>query len=90
MELASFSDRHAGSGTKPLRYIKRYASGYLYLPIDSAPFEFWKLAFPIPYRTDLERYSKLNGLDPFLMAALIRQESEFNLKASLARQRPAG
>ena len=35
----------------------------------------------MPYRTDLERYSKQNGLDPFLLAALIRQESEFNPKA---------
>jgi soluble lytic murein transglycosylase len=50
------------------------------MPVESAPLEFWKLAFPIPYRSDLERYSQQNGLDPFLMAALIRQESEFNPK----------
>jgi soluble lytic murein transglycosylase len=61
-----------------MRYIKRYAGGYLYMPIESAPMDFWKFAFPIPYREDLERYSKQNGLDPFLLAALIRQESEFN------------
>lgn len=79
MELAALSERRAGPD-QALRYIKRYASGYLYIPVDSAPPDFWKLAFPIPYRADLERYSKLNGLDPFLMAALIRQESEFNPK----------
>jgi len=66
---------------RAMRYIKRYASGYLFLPLDSAPVDFWKLAFPIPYRDSLERYANQNGLDPFLMAALIRQESEFNPKA---------
>jgi soluble lytic murein transglycosylase len=80
MELASLSSSHSGPD-QAIRYIKRYASGYLYLPIDSAPAGFWKLAFPLPYRADLERYSKKNELDPFLMAALIRQESEFNPKA---------
>ncbi len=63
-----------------IRYIKRYAGNYLFLPIDSAPDDFWHLAFPLPYRKDLERFSKENMLDPFLMAALIRQESEFDAK----------
>jgi soluble lytic murein transglycosylase len=79
MELASLS-----SQTKPdqaIRYIKRYASGYMFLPLDSAPREFWTIAFPLPYRQDLERYAKQNDLDVFLMAALIRQESEFDPKA---------
>jgi len=49
--------------------------------IDSAPAEFWKLAFPMPFREDLERYARQNNLDPFLVAALARQESEFNPKA---------
>ncbi len=79
-ELAMLSAQKS-SPDQAMRYIKRYASGYLYLPLDSAPAEFWKLAFPMPYRDDMERYAKQNGLDPFLMAALIRQESEFNPKA---------
>ena len=80
MELATISSRRTAPD-QAMRYIKRYASGYLYLPIDSAPLDFWRLAFPMPYRIDLERFSKQNGLDPFLVAALIRQESEFNPKA---------
>ena len=51
------------------------------MPLESAPVDFWKLAFPLPYRAELERFAKQNGLDPFLVAALIRQESEFNPKA---------
>ena len=35
-------------------------------------------AFPIPFRASIEQHSHEQGLDPFLVAALIRQESEFN------------
>jgi soluble lytic murein transglycosylase len=79
MELASLTSRTGAD--QALRYIKRYASGYLFLPVESAPLDFWKLAFPMPYRESLERYAHQNGLDPYLLAALIRQESEFNPKA---------
>lgn len=71
-----------GQPAQAIRYIKSYAGNYLFLPIDSAPLDFWRLAFPLPYRADLERFSKQNKLDPFLMAALIRQESEFDAKVT--------
>jgi soluble lytic murein transglycosylase len=80
VELASMTAKTAGPD-QAMRYIKRYAGNYLFMQVESAPAEFWKLAFPLPYRTDLERFAKVNGLDPFLVAALIRQESEFNPKA---------
>ncbi len=35
-------------------------------------------ALPRPYWEALRRYSEENGLDPYLVASLIRQESEFN------------
>ncbi|MGH9558719.1 MAG: transglycosylase SLT domain-containing protein, partial [Bryobacteraceae bacterium] len=79
IRLAELASRREGPA-QAMSYIKHYASGYLYLPIDSAPAEFWKLAFPMPYRADLDRFARRNGLDPFLLAALIRQESEFNPK----------
>ena len=63
-----------------LRYIKAYAPGYLYMPLDQAPITFWRLAFPLPFRDSVERYSRAQDLDPFLVSALIRQESEFNPK----------
>lgn len=76
-ELAKFASGH-GAPDEALRYIKTFAPGYLYMPLDQAPVEFWRLAFPYPYRTFIEEYSRDQGLDPFLVAALIRQESEFN------------
>jgi len=80
IELAAITSKSVGPD-QAMRYIKRYAGNYLYMPIESAPAEFWKFAFPLPYRAELERFAKQNGLDPFLVAALIRQESEFNPKA---------
>jgi soluble lytic murein transglycosylase len=61
-----------------VHYIKTYAPGYLYMPLDQAPVAFWQLAFPLPYRATIEQRSREQGLDPYLVAALIRQESEFS------------
>ncbi len=61
-----------------IRFLKRYASGYVYTPLTDAPREFWLLAYPLPYLEPLENYSEQQGLDPFMVAALVRQESEFD------------
>jgi soluble lytic murein transglycosylase len=80
LELAELaSERDAPD--QAIRYIKHYAPGYLSLSLDAAPEKFWRLAFPLPYRKALEEYCRAQMLDPYLMAALIRQESEFNPKA---------
>jgi soluble lytic murein transglycosylase len=80
LELAELaSDRDAPD--QGIRYIKHYAPGYLSFSLDAAPDRFWRLAFPLPYRKSLEEYCRAQMLDPYLMAALIRQESEFNPKA---------
>jgi soluble lytic murein transglycosylase len=41
----------------------------------------WNILFPKPYWNDLTRYASANRLDPYLVASLIRQESEFNPQA---------
>ncbi len=64
-----------------IRYIKRHAAGYLFLPIDSAPREFWEMTFPLPYRNILMKHADTRQVDPYLMAGLVRQESEFNAGA---------
>ncbi|MGA8029594.1 MAG: transglycosylase SLT domain-containing protein, partial [Bryobacteraceae bacterium] len=78
-ELAKFASAR-NAPDQAMRYIKRYAPGYLYMPLDQAPVAFWQLAFPLPYRASIEQHSHAESLDPFLVAALIRQESEFNAK----------
>jgi len=76
-ELAKTAVSRSGPD-QAVRLIKAYAPDYLYMPLDQAPVGFWELAFPIPYRTSIEQRSRAQGLDPFVVAALIRQESEFN------------
>ncbi len=80
LELARGASRRLDIA-QSIRYLKRFASGYLYSPVDAAPFEFWQLSFPLPWRGSVEKYSNVNGLDPFVLAALIRQESEFDPRA---------
>ncbi len=80
IELADLASQR-DAPDQGIRYIKHYAPGYLSLSLDSAPDKFWRLAFPLPYRKSLEDYCRAQMLDPYLMAALIRQESEFNPNA---------
>ena len=61
-----------------LRAMKRYVFGYLRMPYDSLDFEYWRLLFPIGWEDRLRARSERHRLDPYLVAALIRQESEFH------------
>jgi soluble lytic murein transglycosylase len=45
---------------------------------DLLPRPIWEIFYPLGYWETIERYSAERGLDPFLVAALIRQESTFN------------
>jgi soluble lytic murein transglycosylase len=80
VELAELANRR-DAPNEGIRYIKRFAPAYLSMSFDMAPDKFWRLAFPLPYRGSIETYAREQSLDPFLVAALIRQESEFNPKA---------
>jgi soluble lytic murein transglycosylase len=92
MEMAAAAD----APHQALHIMKGMAPEYLGLPIHSAPRKYWELLFPLPYRADLERAAHEAGVDPFLLAGLIRQESEFDPEAlshaeayGLAQVRPA-
>ncbi len=80
LELARLASRQGEYG-RSIRYIKGVFPGYLSVPRDSAPGELWRLAFPLPYRRELERYCRIHKLDLWLVAGLIRQESEFDPNA---------
>jgi len=67
-----------GEYYRALQALKRAISGYFAFDINALPAEYWHDLFPRPYWDALRRYSDENGLDPYLVAALIRQESEFN------------
>lgn len=64
--------------TRALQSLKHSGISFFALPMDQVPPIYWQLLFPRPYWPDLASNSERNGLDPFLVASLIRQESEFN------------
>jgi soluble lytic murein transglycosylase len=66
---------------RALQSLKRAVPGYFAGEIDDMPQWAWNILFPKPYWSDLTRYANANGLDPYLVASLIRQESEFNPQA---------
>jgi soluble lytic murein transglycosylase len=61
-----------------LRHMKVLTPEYLTLDYDRAPKEVWGYLFPLPLQEDLVKAAKESNLDPYLVAGLIRQESEFN------------
>ena len=77
MELAASADEPH----QAMRIMKNSSPDYLNLPVPAAPRQFWELLFPLPYRAEVVRTAQERDLDPFLLAGLIRQESEFNPQA---------
>jgi soluble lytic murein transglycosylase len=67
-----------GHYDRALQALKRAVPGYNSFQLSVLPRPFWEGLFPRPYWENLKRYSAENKLDPFLVASLIRQESEFN------------
>ena len=67
-----------GEDTRALQAMKRSKLPFFSLPVDSVPLAYWALVFPRPYWSELTADASARGLDPYLVAALIRQESEFN------------
>ena len=61
-----------------MRVMKSFSSDYLAIPFEQAPRSFWTTLFPLPYKDDVIKHSTARGLDPYAVAALIRQETEFN------------
>ncbi|HKD67024.1 MAG TPA: transglycosylase SLT domain-containing protein [Candidatus Binataceae bacterium] len=74
MEIASTAD----SPFLGMRAMKGLVPDYLGLSFAGAPRQLWELLFPLPYRAELTADASSRGLDPHLVAGLIRQESEFN------------
>jgi len=78
-----------GRYDRGIEIMKRATPNYFAVDIPDLPRPYWEALFPKAYWTDLRKYSELNGLDPYLVASLIRQESEFNALA-LSRANAVG
>ena len=83
--LAMALARTAGTPHQRLHNIKSAAPDYLSMSLEDAPPTFWQLLFPLPYEKDLVRSAKQQSLDPYMVAAIVRQESEFDPQALSAK-----
>ncbi len=70
--------QESGQTHRAIQFLKKSLPGYYSVDIAALPRAYWEILFPRPYWTDLQRQSMANSLDPYLVASLIRQESEFN------------
>jgi soluble lytic murein transglycosylase len=81
--------RDSGIHYRALQTVKRAVPGYYSFQLTDLPRPVWEYLFPRAYWEDLSHYASANGLDPYLVASLIRQESEFNA-AALSRANAMG
>jgi len=78
-----------GRYDRGIEIMKRTTPNYFAVDLPDLPRPYWEALFPKAYWPDLRKYSELNGLDPYLVASLIRQESEFNA-AAISRANAVG
>lgn len=77
MEMASSAD----APHQAMHIMKGMSPEYLNVPLESSPRKYWELLFPLPYRAELTADAEAHQVDPYLLAGLIRQESEFDPNA---------
>ena len=67
-----------GETYRAMRALKRALPSAASAPIKTIPLVYWRILFPEPWWDTIKAESAKNNLDPYLVASLIRQESEFN------------
>ena len=70
-----------GEAFRAMRVLKRAIPFYTSASIDAIPLAYWRILFPQAYWSQIKTSAAANGLDPYMVASLIRQESEFNPQA---------
>jgi soluble lytic murein transglycosylase len=69
---------HVGEAIVAVRQIYPQLESH---PFDEIPLAVWKTAYALPYRAEIRRWSARAGVDPLLVAGLMRQESAFEKAA---------
>ena len=67
-----------GQTFRALRAIKRALPYAASAPVNAIPLVYWRILFPEPNWDTIKSESAKNNLDPYMVASLIRQESEFD------------
>ena len=71
----------AGRYDAAIEVLKRAVPNYFAVDLPTLPRSYWEALFPQPFWLVLKKFASQNALDPYLVASLIRQESEFNPSA---------
>ncbi|MBZ5562962.1 MAG: tetratricopeptide repeat protein [Acidobacteriia bacterium] len=71
-----------GNTNRALLAMVRAVPQYPEVDFATLPREIWGLLYPRPYWALVQRYARLNRLDPYLVMGLIRQESGFDSRAT--------
>jgi soluble lytic murein transglycosylase len=74
-------ERERGRHHVALRYAKRYVPSYFAQDISAFSRDVWAALFPLPWWEQIKKQATAAKLDPYLVAGLIRQESEFDPRA---------
>lgn len=74
---------YGGSGQylEAIRTLRKAFPRYPAYDLSHLPKEVWRILFPLDYWDRIQQESNKYGLDPWLVSALIRQESTFNARA---------
>jgi len=70
-----------GETHRAIQFLKKSLPGYYSIDLAGLPRAYWEILFPKIYWSDVQHQAQANALDPYLVASLIRQESEFNPNA---------
>ena len=73
-----------GENFRAMRALKRALPSAATASVKSIPLAYWQILFPEPWWDTIKAESAKNHLDPYLVASLIRQESEFDPAVSHA------
>ena len=79
--LAARASEAAGDYSSSATLMSSYFGPYLQQPATNLPDDFWALAYPRAYWTEVSAAAARHDVDPLLMIGLARQESHFNRMA---------
>jgi soluble lytic murein transglycosylase len=76
--MAARAAAAAGDASSASTLMSTYFGRYLERPATGLPDDFWRLAYPLAYWSDVAPAAARHYVDPLLMIALARQESHFD------------
>jgi soluble lytic murein transglycosylase-like protein len=79
--LAARASEAAGDHSMSSTLMASYFGDYLQQPASNLPDDFWSLAYPRAYWSEVSAAAARHGVDPLLMVGLARQESHFDRAA---------